>query len=38
MVTRPEHYAEKVTSIRARLAERHSYQQRIRELIQIVEE
>jgi len=38
MVTRPEHYAGIVEGIRAGLAEKHSYRERIRELVQIVEE
>jgi hypothetical protein len=38
IVLRPEHYAGIVTSIRAELAKKHSYQQRIRELVQIIEE
>jgi len=38
IVTRPDHYTAKVATIRARLAERHSYHQRIRELVQILEE
>jgi len=38
MVSRPEHYAGIVAGIRTMLAKRHSYQERIRELIRIVEE
>jgi len=38
IVSRPEHYAQLVTDIRAQLARKHSYQQRLRELIDIVEE
>jgi hypothetical protein len=38
MVRRPEHYAQIVSDIRTQLAQQHSYQQRLRELIDIVEE
>ncbi len=38
MVSRPEHYAAIVSGIRADLAKKHSYPERIRELIRIVEE
>jgi hypothetical protein len=38
MVSRPEHYAGVVADIRSALARKHSYQERIRELIRIVEE
>ncbi len=37
IVSRPEHYASIVAGIRAGLAKKHSYQERIRELIRIVE-
>ncbi len=37
MMRRPEHYAEIVQEIRRRLAEKHSYRARLRELIEIVE-
>jgi hypothetical protein len=38
MVTRPEHYTGIVQEIRADLARKHSYQERIRDLIRIIEE
>ena len=38
IVSRPEHYARIVADIRSELTKKHSYQQRIRELMQIVEE
>ena len=38
MVMRPEHYAGIVAGIRAGLAKKHSYHERVRELIRIVEE
>jgi glycosyltransferase involved in cell wall biosynthesis len=37
IVSRPEHYAAIVRSIRRHLAERHSYAARLRQLIQIIE-
>jgi glycosyltransferase involved in cell wall biosynthesis len=37
MVSRPEHYAGIVAGIRRHLAERHSYEARLRQLIEIVE-
>ena len=37
IISRPEHYAGIVAGIRAGLAKKHSYQERIRELIRIVE-
>jgi hypothetical protein len=36
LLSRPEHYAELVIGIRRRLAERHSFEARVRELIEIV--
>jgi hypothetical protein len=36
ILRRPEHYAEIVTGIRAQLAKKHSYEARLRELIDIV--
>jgi hypothetical protein len=38
MVTRPEHYASIVAGIRAGLAKEHSYHERIRQLIRIIEQ
>lgn len=38
MVSRPEHYADIVAGIRSRLAEQHSYKERIRQLIRLIEE
>src|SRR5262249_46180785 len=38
IVSRPDHYADIVAGIRTHLRQEHSYQQRIRELIQMVEE
>ena len=38
IVNRPEYYADIVMGIRGHLAEKHSYEARMRELIQIVSE
>jgi hypothetical protein len=38
MVSRPEHYASIVARIRTELARKHSYEERLRELIRMVEE